>query len=75
MDKINKIKMLFICTGNSCRSQMAEGLTKYLKGDLIDAYSAGISPKIKDPLAIKAMNEIGIDISMQKSESIDVSEI
>ena len=66
-----KRQVLFICTGNSCRSQMAEGLTRHIKGDEIEASSAGVDPKGIDPKAIKAMAEIGIDISNQESRSID----
>lgn len=67
-----KMKILFLCTGNSCRSQMAEGWTRLLKGDRFDAYSAGVQPKPIDPRAIKAMAEAGIDISEQKSKDVDV---
>lgn len=66
-----KPKILFLCTGNSCRSQMAEGWTKALKGDQLEAYSAGIQPKGVDPRAVKVMDEAGIDISGQKSKDID----
>ena len=66
----NKLKVLFLCTGNSCRSQMAEGLTRALKGDVIEAYSAGIETHGLNPNAVKVMKEIGIDISGQKSENI-----
>jgi arsenate reductase len=64
-------KVLFLCTGNSCRSQMAEAWTRHLKGDLFDAYSAGVKPKNIDPRAIRAMAEAGIDISGQKSKDVD----
>jgi len=67
-----KLKILFLCTGNSCRSQMAEAWTRLLKGDRFDAYSAGVQPKPIDPRAIKAMAEAGIDISKQKSKDVDV---
>jgi len=67
-----KIRILFLCTGNSCRSQMAEAWTSRLKGDEIEAYSAGVSPKGIDPRAIKAMAEAGIDISKQKSKDVSV---
>ena len=74
MDKernmINKTRILYLCTGNSCRSQMAEAWTNKLKGDLFKAYSAGIEPKTVDPRAVKAMAEAGIDISAQKSKDI-----
>jgi len=67
----SKPRILFLCTGNSCRSQMAEGWTRALKGGLLEAYSAGIQPKGVDPRAVKAMAEVGIDISNQKSKDID----
>jgi arsenate reductase len=66
-----KLKILFLCTGNSCRSQMAEGWAKYLKMDLIDAYSAGVSPKPLDPRAVTVMAEAGVDISNHHSKHID----
>jgi arsenate reductase len=66
-----KKKVLFLCTGNSCRSQMAEAWTRHLKGDQFEAYSAGVEPRTVDPRAIKAMAEAGIDISGQKSKDID----
>jgi len=66
-----KLKILYLCTGNSCRSQMAEAWTRLLKGDRFDAYSAGVAPKAVDPRAIKAMAEAGIDISEQKSKDVD----
>jgi arsenate reductase (thioredoxin) len=66
-----KPKILFLCTGNSCRSQMAEAWTRALKGDQLQAYSAGIQPKGVDPRAIQVMAEAGIDISGQKSKDID----
>jgi len=70
MGKSMKRKILFLCTGNSCRSQMAEGFAKKLGWD---AYSAGTHPKIATNCnAIKAMSEIGIDISHQKPESLDL---
>jgi arsenate reductase len=64
-------KILFLCTGNTCRSQMAEAWTRHLRADRFDAYSAGVEPKRLDPRAIKAMAEVGIDISMQKSKDLD----
>lgn len=69
MEPKNTLKILFLCTGNSCRSQMAEAWTKKLKGDVIDAYSAGTIPKGVDPRAVKAMAEVGIDISTSRSKS------
>jgi arsenate reductase (thioredoxin) len=65
-----KLKILFLCTGNSCRSQMAEGWAKRLKADLIDARSAGIEPKTLDPLAVAVMAEAGVDISGQRSKHL-----
>lgn len=67
----NKIKILFLCTGNSCRSQMAEGWTRALKNDSIEAYSAGIQQHGLNPNAIKVMMEKGVDISHQKSQHIN----
>lgn len=67
----NKIKVLFLCTGNSCRSQIAEGWAKYLKDDVIDAYSAGIRPIGVSSRAMKVMAEAGVDISGHKSKHID----
>ena len=64
-------KLLFLCTGNSCRSQMAEAWTNYLQKENFKAYSAGIAPKGVDPRAVKVMDEAGIDISGQTSKDID----
>lgn len=66
-----KKRLLFICTHNSARSQMAEGLINALLGDKYIAYSAGTKPTNVNPLVIKAMSEIGIDISHHRSKSID----
>ncbi len=66
-----KLKILFLCTGNSCRSQMAEGWAKHLKMDKIDAYSAGVSPKPLDPRAVQVMAEAGVDISNHRSKHLD----
>ncbi len=68
---MEKIRVLFLCTGNSCRSQMAEGWTRFLKGDLIEPYSAGIEKHGLNPLAVKAMAEVGVDISQHTSKSIE----
>jgi arsenate reductase len=70
MGSEHKLKILFLCTGNSCRSQMAEAWTRHLKGELIEAYSAGTEPKGMDPRAVQAMAEKGIDISQQRSKSV-----
>jgi arsenate reductase len=68
---MQKLKVLFLCTGNSCRSQMAEGWTRYLKDDVIEAYSAGIEPHGLDPNAVKVMAEAGVDISGHRSKHVD----
>ena len=66
-----KKKVLFLCTGNSCRSQMAEGWARALKGDVIEAYSAGIETHGMNPNAVKVMAEAGVDISGQRSKHLD----
>ena len=66
-----KQKVIFICTGNSCRSQMAEGFLRNIAGDLLDVYSAGINPRKIHPDAISVMKELNIDISEHTSDSID----
>lgn len=66
----SKPKVLFLCTGNSARSQMAEGYLRHVAGDQFEPLSAGIEPKGLNPLAVEAMNEIGIDISHQKSKDV-----
>lgn len=68
---MNKMKVLFLCTHNSARSQIAEGLLKNLYGEKYEVFSAGASPTQVNPLAIKVMAEIGIDISKQRSKSIE----
>lgn len=60
--------ILFLCTGNSCRSQMAEGWLRYLHGDRFNAFSAGIETHGLNPHAVKVMAEAGVDISAQKSQ-------
>ncbi|TWT60653.1 arsenate reductase ArsC [Rubinisphaera italica] len=65
---MSKTKVLFLCTGNSCRSQMAEGWARYLHCDKIDAYSAGIEAHGMNPNAIKVMAEAGLDITGQSSK-------
>lgn len=67
---IEKQKVLFLCTGNSARSQMAEGLLRNLTGDRFEVFSAGVEPAQVNPLAIKVMLEMGIDISNQRSKSV-----
>lgn len=64
-----KPAVLFLCTGNSCRSQMAEGWLRHLAGDRFEALSAGLEPRPVHPLAIETMREVGIDISGQRSKS------
>lgn len=66
-----KLKILFLCTGNSCRSQMAEGWARHLKSDVIDAYSAGIQTHGLNPHAVKVMAEAGVDISGQTSKNVN----
>lgn len=64
------VKILFLCTGNSCRSQMAEGWARTLKSDVVEAYSAGIETHGLNPYAVKVMAEAGVDISAQKSKLV-----
>ena len=64
-------KILFLCTGNSCRSQMAEGWARHLKADRIEAHSAGTDPRGLDTHAVKVMAEAGVDISGQRSKHLD----
>ena len=66
-----KIKVLFLCTGNACRSQMAEGWARHLKSDVIEAYSAGVWPAGVSSRAMQVMAEAGIDISSQTSDHVD----
>lgn len=68
---IAKLKILFLCTGNSCRSQMAEGWARHLKSDVIEPYSAGIETHGLNPNAIKVMAEAGVDISCHHSKSLE----
>ncbi|MGH9949042.1 MAG: arsenate reductase ArsC, partial [Pyrinomonadaceae bacterium] len=66
-----KTRVLILCTGNSARSQMAEGILRSIAGDKFDVESAGVSPSNVRPEAVKTMNEIGIDISGQRSKSVE----
>ena len=66
-----RLKILFLCTGNSCRSQMAEGWARALKGEQIDAYSAGIETHGLNPSAVRVMAEAGVDISAHRSKRAD----
>ncbi|MFA5291582.1 MAG: arsenate reductase ArsC [Phycisphaerae bacterium] len=70
-DKKEKLNILFLCTGNSCRSQMAEGWAKKLKSDCIEAFSAGVYPVGVSSRAVKVMAEVGADISSHRSKHID----
>ena len=67
----NRLKVLFLCTGNSCRSQMAEGWTNHLKRDVIECRSAGVETHGPNPLAVRVMAEAGVDISHHKSQLVD----
>ena len=66
-----KRSVLFLCTGNSCRSQMAEGLLRHLAGDRFDAASAGTHPVGLNPGAVEAMREVGIDIAGHRSKGLE----
>lgn len=68
---MTKKKLLYLCTGNSCRSQMAEGWTRALKSDIYDVFSAGVETHGLNPYALKVMAEAGIDISGHSSDHID----
>src|SRR6266516_230341 len=71
MSDSTRLKILFLYTGNSCRSQMAEGWARTLKSDVIEPYSAGTDPHGTNPRAIRAMAEAGVDISGQWSKHVD----
>ena len=66
-----RIKVLFLCTGNSCRSQIAEAWVRHLRGDVMESYSAGLQPQGLDPRAVQVMAEAGVDISGQRSKHVD----
>jgi arsenate reductase len=66
-----KLKVLFLCTGNSCRSQMAEGWTRHLVSDRFEPYSAGVEPTRLDPRAVGVMAESGVEIGGQRSKHLD----
>jgi len=70
MPRHDMLKVLFLCTGNSCRSQMAEGWARHLKGDRIDAHSAGIETRGLNPRAVQVMAEAGVDISGHRSKHV-----
>ena len=63
-------KILFLCTGNACRSQMAEGWARHLLGGAVEPHSAGVEQRALDPLALQAMAEAGVDISGQQSKTV-----
>ena len=66
-----RARVLFLCTHNSARSQMAEGLLRHLSGDRVEAYSAGTEATLVRPLAIRVMDEVGVDISGQESKTLE----
>jgi arsenate reductase len=68
---MKKMKILFLCTGNSCRSQMAEGWARHLKDDMIEPYSAGIETHGMNPYAVKVMAEAGVNISHHRSKHLN----
>jgi len=68
---MSRSRVLFLCTGNSCRSQMAEGWARHLHGDTIEAYSAGVETHGLNPRAVEVMREAGVDISGQRSQLVD----
>jgi len=68
---MSKQKILFLCTGNSARSQMAEAFIRKYADDRFEAHSAGLEPKGLNPLTVKVMDEIGIDVSGQTSKGVD----
>ena len=70
MSNVTMPRVLFLCTGNSCRSQMAEGWARHLFGDKVDACSAGTEPLGLNPLAVRAMREAGVDISTHTSKTV-----
>ncbi|HEY3323236.1 MAG TPA: arsenate reductase ArsC [Planctomycetota bacterium] len=71
MRPVQKLKVLFLCTGNSCRSQMAEGWARALKGEVLEPHSAGIETHGLNPRAVKVMAEAGVDISGHRSKHVD----
>ena len=68
---MSRLKVLFLCTGNACRSQMAEGWTRHLKDEAIEAYSAGVEVHGLNPRAVQVMAEAGVDISGQQSKRVE----
>ncbi len=73
---MKKLKVMFLCTGNSCRSQMAEGWARALKGEVIEAYSAGVEPHGMNARAVQVMREAGVDITWQHSKHVsDIKDV
>ena len=70
-DMAARLRILFLCTGNSCRSQMAEGWARRLKGNVLEPFSAGIETHGLNPHAVKVMAEAGVDISAHRSQHVD----
>ena len=70
MQEAVRLKVLFLCTGNSCRSQMAEGWARHLRADQIEPYAAGIEKHGMNPYAVQVMAEAGVDISQQRSKTL-----
>jgi arsenate reductase len=70
--ELDKTRVLFLCTGNSARSQMAEVFLRYYAGDRFEAHSAGLEPKPINPLTLAVMEEIGFDLSKQRSKRVEV---
>ena len=69
---MKKLQVLVLCTANSARSQMGEGLLRAMAGDKVNVFSAGTHPSVVNPYAIRAMEEAGIDISGHTSKSLDI---
>ena len=71
MSETRMVRILFLCSGNSCRSQMAEGWARHIKSDVIEPYSAGVEPQLLvDPKAVEAMAEAGVDISGHRPKHV-----
>ncbi len=70
MPEPDKLRVLFLCTGNSCRSQMAEAWTRRLKGHRIEPYSAGTEPKALDAWAVRVMDEVGVDMRGHRAKAV-----
>ncbi len=70
MTDTGKLRVLILCTANSARSQMAEGVLRHLAGEQVEVFSAGSTPSVVNPMAIRAMAEIGVDISGHRSKSL-----